>query len=319
VTRAGAAAARGPEAAPFYAEVAEASQGAHAFWIEARDGVRLRAALLSEGPEGTVLLFHGRTEYAEKYGAVARWLGGRGFSVLTVDWRGQGLSARLLPDVAVGHVVAFADYQADVAALLDAADSMGLPGPRHLLAHSMGGAIGLRALMEGLPVASAAFSAPMWGILMSAGLRPVARALGRASRPLGLAERYAPGTGPAPASVAFERNVLTGDRGTYERMRGQVAAHPELALGGPSLRWLHEALVEEVALARRPSPAVPCLCAVGSLEAVVSASVIRDRMSRWPTGRLVEVEGARHEILMETPDLREPFLESVAALFHTSS
>ena len=315
---AGGGAILGP--APFHAEVADAPGGAAAFWIEAADGIRLRAARLADGPRGTVLLFPGRTEYVEKYGPMASTLAAAGLSVLTVDWRGQGLSARLLTDGEVGHVVAFPDYQRDVAALLRAADETGLPEPRHLLAHSMGGAIGLRALMEGLPVASASFSAPMWGIVMAAGLRPVARTLGWASRPLGLGGRYAPGTGRARYvdAAPFEGNLLTGDREAYDWMRRQVVRHPALALGGPSLQWLHEALAEEVALARQASPPVPCLCGVGSLEGIVSASVIRDRMARWPGGRLMEIEGARHELMMETAELRGRYVEAVTAHIEAS-
>ena len=305
------------DAAPFHAEVADAPGEARSSWVAAPDGVRLRVTLLARGASGTVLLFPGRTEYAEKYGPVARHLGAAGLSVLTIDWRGQGLSARLLANAEIGHVVAFADYQRDVAALVGAADALGLPGPRHLLAHSMGGAIGLRALMDGLPAASAAFSAPMWGLVMGAGLRPVARALGWASRPFGLSSRYAPGTGPASYADAapFEGNLLTTDREAYAFMRAQVAAHPALALGGPSLQWLHEALLEEVALARRPSPAVACLCGLGSEEGIVSASVIRERMGRWPGGRLALHEGARHELMMERPAIREAFLGAVVDLF----
>lgn len=306
--------------APFHADVADAPDGARAIWRVASDGTRLRVTLLAHGEAGTVLLFPGRTEYAEKYGPAARRLGARGLSVLTIDWRGQGLSARLLSDVGIGHVVAFADYQRDVAALVEAADALGLAGPRHLLAHSMGGAIGLRALMEGLPVASAAFSAPMWGILLATGLRPVARALGWASRPLGLGARYAPGTGPSSYTDAasFDGNLLTSDRAAYDWMRAQVAAHPELALGGPSLQWLHEALIEEVALARRASPGVPCLCGLGSEEGIVSASVIRARMARWPGGRLEIYPGARHELIVERAAIRDAYLGAVAdhALAH---
>ena len=305
------------EAAPFHAKVACAPGEARSLWRVAGDGTRLRVTLLARGAHGTVLLFPGRTEYAEKYGPLARFLAERGLSVVTIDWRGQGLSARLLPDAGIGHVAAFRDYQGDVATLLEAASALGLPARRHLLAHSMGGAIGLRALMEGLPVASAAFSAPMWGIVMGAGLRPVARALGWASRPFGLAARYAPGTGPASYidAAPFEGNLLTTDRERYGWMRAQVSAHPALALGGPSLQWLHEALAEEVALARRPSPDVACLTGLGSEEGIVSASMIRERMARWPRGRLDVFEGARHELMMERAPLRDAFLGAVADHF----
>ena len=51
------------------------------------------------------------------------------------------------------------------------------PNPAIMIAHSMGGCIGLRSLMRGLPFKAAAFSAPMWGILMAAWMRPLALAL----------------------------------------------------------------------------------------------------------------------------------------------
>lgn len=277
----------------------------------------LRVARLAQGDAGTVLIFPGRTEYVEKYGPPARWLAGRGLGVMAIDWRGQGLSARLLPDAEVGHVAAFADYQHDVAAYLAVADAMGMARPHHLLAHSMGGAIGLRALMQGLPVASAAFSAPMWSIVMAPGLRPIARGLGWASRTVGLSGRYAPGTGPYTyvGLAPFEGNLLTTDPAAYARMRAQVAAHPDLALGGPSLQWLHEALAEEALMARRPSPDVPCLCGLGTEESIVGAAAIRERMASWPSGRLIVYPGGQHELLMERPEIREAFLGAIVEHF----
>jgi uncharacterized membrane protein YbhN (UPF0104 family) len=37
---------------------------------------------------------------------------------LTIDWRGQGLADRMLPDRRIGHVGKFSDYQTDLAAVL---------------------------------------------------------------------------------------------------------------------------------------------------------------------------------------------------------
>ena len=70
------------------------------------------------------------------------------------------------------------DYQRDVAAVMALARAEALARPPfHLVSHSMGGAIGLRALHDGLPVRAAVFSAPMWGIRMHPALRPLAWAL----------------------------------------------------------------------------------------------------------------------------------------------
>ena len=306
--------------APFHAALARAPAGGAAHWIEADDGARLRLAAWPAGGRGTVLILPGRTEYIEKYGPAAGELAARGFAAAVIDWRGQGLSDRLLEDAETGHVLEFGDYQRDLAAALAAMRGLGLPEPLFLLAHSMGGCIGLRALMSGFPVRAAVFSAPMWGIRIAQALRPVAWALSLGARRLGQGHRYAPGTGPVNyvAMAEFADNVLTTDPEMYAFMRGQIAAEPSLALGGPSLHWLHEALKETAALRRLPSPVLPALTVLGSRERVVDPRPIHARMARWPGGRLDLVPGAEHEVMMEVEPIRTAFYVAAAAWFATA-
>ena len=157
--------------------------------LKTPDRVDLRFARWAPpaGRKGTVCIFQGRAEFIEKYYEMARELRARGFAVATLDWRGQGHSSRAPLVGDAGHVETFADYQKDVAALLAAARAAELPEPFFLLAHSMGGAIGLRALIEGLPVRAAAFSAPMWGIEIAPHLRPLTYGLSALTRLGGLA------------------------------------------------------------------------------------------------------------------------------------
>ena len=110
----------------------------------------------------------------------------------------------------------------------------GLPQPWFMLAHSMGGCIGLRGLMRGMPVKAAVFSAPMWGIAMAAWLRPVASVVSALAAPLGLTNRFAPSTSAETylLQAPFAGNVLTTDREMWDYMRRQVAEVPDLAL-----RW----------------------------------------------------------------------------------
>ncbi len=259
-----------------------------------------------------MLLFPGRTEFCEKYGPVAGVLTAAGLGVLAIDWRGQGLSDRLHRDPALGHVTRFSDYQRDVAAMTAHAAALDLPRPWTLLAHSMGGAIGLAALHDGLDVPRAAFSAPMWGIGMAARLRPIAWAVSWAARRSGNGGRYAPGRGPVNAEVLrFETNPLTTDPGWHDWMTRQVEAHPELSLGGPSLQWLIEALAETRRLRALPPPAVPALIGVGTQETIVDVPEIAALARTWPGARLQTYEGARHEIMMETPAIRDAFLAEV--------
>lgn len=303
--------------APFYAEVADAPPGGRTVWLTTRDGVRIRVTSWAGGEKGTVFLFPGRTECIEKYGRAAGDMLTRGYSVITVDWRGQGLAARALRDPMSGHVDDFAEYQADVDAMIEAADQAGLPEPRFLLAHSMGGCIALRSLIRGLPFRAAALSAPMWGISMATWLRPVAHVVTHLSTYFGQRHRYAPGTGPVTylAEAAFQGNVLTTDPEMWDYMRVQVVNHPELAVGGPSLAWLRAALRECGALSLQPSPPVPAYCALGSAEKVVDVGPVHLRMAAWKGGELDLYQGGEHEIMMEGPAMRQRFFDRSAALF----
>lgn len=307
--------------APLYADVAEGPADGRAVWLTAADGVRIRAAVWdAAAARGTVILLPGRTEYVEKYGRTAASLAAAGYATLSVDWRGQGLAERSLKDQSIGHVGDFADYQADMAALMGFATGAGLPQPFYLMAHSMGGCIGLRSLMRGLAVRAAVFSAPMWGILMPKGAGPVVRVMTTAARWVGLDHLRMPTTPVRTLvlDVPFAGNNLTTDQGMWDYMRAQALAHPDLTLAGPSLGWMRAALRECAALDRLPSPACPMLCGLGSLERIVEVGPVKDRMARWPGATLQMYEGAEHEVLMERPALRDAFLHQAVALFEAN-
>ncbi|MDF1853933.1 MAG: alpha/beta hydrolase [Pseudooceanicola sp.] len=308
--------------APYFSDVDEGPAGGDAVWARTSDGVRIRVGLWPlAGARGTVLLFPGRTEYIEKYGPAAGDLAARGYATLTVDWRGQGIADRLTKDPLKGHVGDFDEYQRDVQAALAVAKHFDLPRPWHLLGHSMGGCIGLRALHDGVPVASASFTGPMWGIGMPAAMRPLAWALGVLGTLVGRSESYAPGV-VRDAYVliqSFEGNNLTNDPDMYDFMIRQTRAHPEIALAGVTYGWLNAALKETSALARLPAPAVPGLTFLGSDEGIVDVAAVQTLMARWPNGRLEIIEHGRHEVLMDTPGRRRALFDAMAAHFDAHS
>jgi lysophospholipase len=306
------------ENAPFFEDIAQGPIGGAAHWLTTADGLRIRVGHWTGlHVKGTVLLFPGRTEYIEKYGPAAADFLARGYATVAIDWRGQGLSDRTSDTYAMGDVVRFTDYQHDVTAAVDHARALGLPEPFYLVAHSMGGCIGLRALLNGLPVKAVSFSAPMWGIMMHPLTRPIAWLASGVSRKIGMDQRFSPGQVQQSyvTRVSHAENTLTSDQSMFEFMQMQMREEPKLSMGGASMRWLNEALREMRVLSQMPSPNMPCCTFLGSNESIVDPSRIRDRIANWTDGALHLLEGAQHEVLLETLEIRTSVFDTTTALF----
>jgi lysophospholipase len=306
------------QTAPFYADIADGPAGGWAAWLTTPDQRRIRIGLWPKtNAKATIAIFPGRTEFIEKYGPTARALAAAGYASIAIDWRGQGLSDRLIPDHRLGHVDDFAQYQLDLRAMLDFASTQGLAPLHGIIAHSMGGCIALRALTAGLDIRAAVFSAPMWGINLSAPTRAAAWVLTALGQTLGFDRMLAPGQSAQNhlLRLPFADNALTNDAQNYAAMREQIRRYPALALGGPSLRWLGLALRETQALARLPAPDIAAITFLGSRESIVDPTAIHQRMADWPRGMLHEIPNGRHEMLMDSPAMRDPVFAKIIAHF----
>ena len=285
-------------------------------------GVRLRFG--HHRPEGavrgTILVLPGRAEFIEKYAETLIELQGWGFATAILDWRGQGGSERLLPQRDRGYVVRVEDYLADLDAVVARLDRLRLPPPFLMLAHSMGGHIGLRYL-RGEPgrFAGAALSAPMFGIRLGPTPEPVARALCAAAIRAGAGWRYAPGQRDVDlARYVFARNRLTSSPERYEELRHYVATTPELALGGVTYGWLGAALAS-VALIRQPGFPEAIRTPIQILQAgrdrIVSNRAEALIARRLPAARLAVFPDGRHELLQERDEIRAPALATIRDFF----
>ena len=278
-----------------------------------RAGGRLRYAVWKAPgtPRGSVVLVHGRGEFIEKYAMeVAGELRERGFAVYAMDIRGQGLSTRMLPDREKGHIDDFATYVADLAALLDAVVVPEAPHPRLLLSHSTGGNIALRYLVaEGCRhFAAAVFSSPMTGLPKGGLIRAAATLLGLIP---GADAWYAPGTGPYdPKDHPFDKNDVTHDPRRFDFTRQWFAADLRLILGGPTIGWLR-ASFRSFDVLNAPGAleaiAVPTLIVSGTDDTVVDTSTHLQAVARIPGAEHAVIDGARHELLMETDARRAQF------------
>jgi len=299
-------------------DAAPVPPGAAAEWFSGAGGARLRAALFpAEGtPRGSVVLSGGRTEPIEKYFEVARELTSRGFVVLAHDWRGQGLSHRLLPDRLKGHAANSDEFVADYAALLATFEAR-LPRPWLAVGHSMGGCLTALVLARGeRRFAGAVLSAPMLGLHTAPIPAPMARLLAGTLSALGRAAASTPGGG----SESFETNLVTHDPRRYARNVGQTAACPDLALGPPTWGWLAFAFAAINELQKGPGvPKVetPVTIVAAGADRIVDTAGARLVASRLPHGRYVEAHGAYHEVLQETDEIRAVFWREFDAMAAT--
>ncbi len=183
------------DTAAIHVNISTAPPSAEGFMIKASDGVNLRVGVWQTAGEckGTVLFFPGRGDYIELYGHPISSFVNAGFNVMIIDWRGHGLSDRIAKIPKVGHINSFEEYQRDVDAMMRCAEELNLVEPFLLVGHSMGGCVGLRSLINGLPVKAAAFTAPMFGIYMASYERAAAWPLTWALHAIGKGEMYAPG------------------------------------------------------------------------------------------------------------------------------
>ena len=289
-------------------------EGAVVAPVVTADGVTLRAATwpaTTRKKLGTVCLMQGRAEFIEKYFEVIEDLRKRGFAVATFDWRGQGGSQRLLSDPFKGHVDDFELYDRDLKAIIKQIVLPDCPPPYYALAHSTGGQIALRFARDRSLFDRMVLSAPLLGIHLLAGLKPWARALVTTLDTIGFGGHYVFGGGATSISMLpFEGNVLTSDRERYARTKRIIEAHPGLAIGSPTISWVHAAFRATDGTAEvdfGPKVMVPILIIACGADTVVSNAEIERLSGELRVGTHLMVPASRHEILMERDLFREQF------------
>lgn len=280
-----------------------------------RAGARLRFATWRPPgvAHGTVVLLTGRGEFIEKYAIeVVGELLARGWAVMAMDWRGQGLSDRPLADRGKGHIDNFTTYMADLRAFLDEVVVPSAPRPIMALCHSMGAHIVLREVAENGsgPLSAAVFVSPMTALRREAMLRSVLMLMPEMPA---IEERYLFGTGPfILLAREFHSNFVTHDERRYRFTDEWFAADPRLTLGGPTLGWGRQA-ARSMTAALAPGYLeridLPLLLMTAGEDRLVDSRSHAPVAARLRRGEHFTIASARHEIMMETDDLRALFWE----------
>ena len=288
--------------ASFLNNVFKWPQAANTNYKATTDGIRVRTSFwAANDPVGTVFVFPGRADYIEKYGGLANFCLGNNLNVIAIDWRGQGLSERLLDDKNIGHIEDFKNYQNDVEVIIKEAKDASLVKPWIIFAHSMGGLIGLRTLHDNPVFEKVVFTSPMWGIQMPPILKSGASIIMSLISLIGKMETYAPTTSPETRILneEYEFNKLTSDIRNFKLLRQQLIQHPDLQIGGPSSAWVSAALDEiEFQIGKEP-PITPALCFLGEKEEIIDNLAVREFCKNWDSCDLISIPDAKHDLLME--------------------
>ena len=270
-------------------------------WIAA-DGWRLRAyrwpAIHAQRPRGSLLFQSGRVDFIEKYlEACDHWYRA-GWSVEGFDWRGQGGSGRLDPGSSADDRQSFDPLIDDLSAYVEDWRTR-TPGPHVLVAHSMGGYVALRMLVErDIRLDAVVLVAPMLGL--NTGLLPVPLARLAVWAAL-LAGRGRHAAWRDALDDPRRQARLTADRARYEDSQWWKRKMPDLAGGAPSWRWLAAAFagIDRLAGAALEGLQTPMLLLAAGRDKLVDNRAIARVAARLPDAELHIFRNAAHELLRE--------------------
>ncbi len=282
--------------------------------LQTPDGFSLRcAAARPEGfPRGTVVLLTGRGDYIERHYETLCELLARGFAVAIFDWRGQGLSQRLLKNRLKGHIRDFAEYETDLETVMRHLVLPDLPPPYIALAISMGGHVLLRASWRHVWFDRGMLVSPLVDFPPHPWERWLKPLVTLASH-VGLSRAFFP---LMPRRLIrpedFAHNALTSDPRRFLREARFLQRFPEVGVAmAPTIGWMHAALKSIRALRRTVAeggePRWPMLALAAARDRLVNPEALRDLAREVGNVKATFLHQARHDITMERDEIRALF------------
>ena len=293
--------------------VAQESKSSVYNFMTTSDNQRIRYGIWyshNEKKRGSVILLNGRKEFMEKYAETIRELNQRGFNVYSLDWRGQGLSSRMLANRHKGFIKNYDSYINDLNLFVRKIVQPEAAIPLVILTHSMGGHIALRFIHEHPEIAyKAVLVSPMIDISTTTLPGWFVRLIDRVAIRASMDHAYIIGSGDYSVEK-FKGNRLTSDPERFMDENQAIAKNPDLALGGVTYGWL-SATFESIDILTEPGFAkkitTPILIVSAGCDRVVSIEAQKTICSLLPNCRFTEIAGARHEIFKETDAVRSIF------------
>ena len=253
--------------------------------------------------EKVILISSGRTEAAIKYKELIYDLFNNGYSIYIHDHRGQGLSGRMTEDPDMGYIDDFQFYIDDMKYFYDYYIKPKAYKKSYLLAHSMGGAIGMTYL-EQYPYDfnASAFSSPMLGF------KPPICSIVKVLE--GDNPKYAIGESAyKDDEILFKGNTLTGSKLRYDRMVDAFTKVPEARLGGVTYHWINTSCRQyDYIFSHIQKIETPFILFSAQNEQIVNPyahqEFINAAKKLGKEFEVYEIENAQHELLIEKDEQR---------------
>jgi lysophospholipase len=281
------------------------------YWVN-QGGLRLRTMLVTSersDPRGSIIIYPGRTEFIEKYLETVEDFTDRGFTVLVMDPRGQGLSDRMTDDPLKSYVEDFQDYAEDLAGVTSQFSPL-LPKPHIVVGHSMGGCVALQAVISGVMRPSAVVgSAPMLGLYDVS--TPIMIGAVRLLSALGMAKKELPfQRGRSGIPVPFESNKLTSDPERYKKWSAYFNNVERIRLGPPTYGWIVQAVRSMNFVNKNADKLkIPALIVAAGADPIVEPRS-NEEFAQKAGATFAVVPGALHELFLERDQYRDQFFSA---------
>ncbi len=300
------------EIEPYWRSGAEGS-------FEGKDGVSIHFHKFeAKNEKAAVVVVPGRAEPAAKYAELVYDLRKSGYSFYVMDLRGQGESGRMTTDPQIGHVEHFEDYASDLKQLMESVVNSKPHAKRFIIAHSTGGAAAALYLMQNpKAVNGAALVAPMFDLSTGVVPKPLAYSLANAAVLAGRGSSYAIGRGPWKPRQTIREDKTTKSAVRFALVQKLLAEHAELRTGGPSYRWVQQAIEAETSI-RLNGPSkisTPLLMMEAGDDQVVHIGAQQKFCAAAAHCEGALYPGAGHSILSERDSVRDDAIGDILEFF----
>lgn len=287
----------------------KAPKGIKSYFVNMDDGINIRVCHWLQKKEknaGTIFLQQGHNEFIEKYYETIQEFIDRGYSIICFDWRGQGMSERMIDDINKSFISDFKKYDKDLEKILKEIIEPFFPKPLIGLGHSMGGCLMLSAFHNHpTKFDYGILSAPMLGFKNESFLRTASSVMNFLKKDTDYLIGSKPNMG---IETPFEENDLTTDKSRYKRTQMLVRKMPAIRLWGVTNSFA-KAVNKRFKLIRSKNWAeqidVKILIINSLKDRVVYSKKTIEMAKRLKNSKIINFENCEHEIFMEKNEYRK--------------